>query len=69
MITMMEHPLHGRHPATGHEIEYLKSQGWTVRAPKVAPAEPVPEVVSAPPADVPRQKRAYNRKGKPDAAV
>jgi len=64
MVTMMEHPLHGRHPATGTEIEYLKSQGWTVRAPKAAPTvlrEPEPVTQAA---EAPRQKRAYNRKVK-----
>jgi hypothetical protein len=64
MITMMEHPKHGRHPAQGHEIEPMKAHGWTVRAPKVAvPPDPAsePEVVPASP-EQPRQKRAYNRK-------
>lgn len=40
MTTMMEHPKHGRHPAIGSEIEAMKANGWTVRAPKVA-EEPV----------------------------
>ena len=38
MTTMMEHPKHGRHPAVGSEIESMKENGWTVRAPKVSDA-------------------------------
>jgi hypothetical protein len=30
MITWMEHPEHGRHPATGGEVEHLLQNGWTV---------------------------------------
>lgn len=60
MITMMEHPKHGRHPATGHEIAHLKTLGWTECAPKVKPADVAPDEAEAP--AVPRQKRAYNRR-------
>jgi hypothetical protein len=35
MVTWMEHPKHGKHPAAGHEIESLKANGWTICAPKV----------------------------------
>jgi len=28
MVTWFEHPQHGRHPATGEEIDALKSAGW-----------------------------------------
>lgn len=41
MTTMMQHPKHGKHPAVGHEIEYMKANGWTVCPPK-AKAEFVP---------------------------
>lgn len=34
MVTMMEHPQHGRHPATGAEVEALKANGWAVMAPR-----------------------------------
>jgi hypothetical protein len=60
MITMMEHPKHGRHPATGSEIEALKAAGWTVRAQKVPPTQDV--VVSDGVPAEPRQKRPYNRR-------
>lgn len=60
MITMMEHPKHGRHPATGSEIEALKAAGWTVRAPKALPPQEV--VVSEGVSSEPRQKRPYNRR-------
>lgn len=69
MVTMMEHPQHGRHPATGHEVEALKAQGWTVMPPKQK--EPLVvgdrhvELVSAPieaTFEEPRQKRKYTRR-------
>lgn len=54
MITMMEHPKHGRHPATGHEVEHMKANGWTVSPPKVAA---LPEQVEeAPTAPAPRRR-------------
>lgn len=61
MITMMEHPKHGRHPATGHEVEPLKAQGWTVCPPKNVPPEQV-EDAALENAAPPRQKRSYNRR-------
>ena len=42
MTTMMEHPKHGRHPATGHEVAHMKTLGWTVCPPKVKGAQLVP---------------------------
>lgn len=66
MITMMEHPLHGRHPATGLEVEPMKAQGWTVMPPKGSAPQPVPEVEQSKAEAVlepPRQKRKYTRKG------
>jgi hypothetical protein len=60
MITMMEHPKHGRHPATGHEIAHLKALGWTECAPKAKPVDATPVAQEVPAA--PRQKRQYNRK-------
>jgi hypothetical protein len=59
MVTMMEHPKHGRHPAMGHEIEALKASGWTVMPPKEKQA-PVQESSST--EEEPRQKRKYTRK-------
>lgn len=60
MVTMMEHPQHGRHPATGAEIEALKANGWQVMPPKVkVVAEPAKEVKTE---AEPRQKRQYNRR-------
>lgn len=49
MPTMMQHPKHGRHPATGHEIENMKANGWTVCPPKVAATAPeAPQETLAP---------------------
>lgn len=56
MVTMMEHPKHGRHPAVGSEVEALKAQGWTVMPPK----QKQEQVVAV--QEEPRQKRPYNRK-------
>jgi hypothetical protein len=43
MTTMMQHPKHGKHPATGHEIEHMKTLGWTVCPPKVKTAPEAPQ--------------------------
>lgn len=61
MVTMMEHPKHGRHPATGAEIEALKANGWQVMPPKSKVlAEAAKEEVQD--EEEPRQKRAYTRR-------
>ena len=39
MVTWMQHPQHGKHPAAGEEIERLKKAGWTLCPPKVKPVE------------------------------
>lgn len=49
MATLMEHPLHGWHYASGHEIESMKANGWLIVIPpvvldQVQPVEPVEPV-------------------------
>lgn len=34
MVTWMQHPQHGKHPAQGHEIETMQSNGWQIVLPK-----------------------------------
>lgn len=34
MITWMQHPDHGKHPAQQSEIEALELSGWTICPPK-----------------------------------
>ena len=72
MVTWMIHPKHGAHPAVGGEIEGMKANGWTVRAPKVKP-EIVEEIayldgmtaaIQTQIDNAPRVKRTYNRKAK-----
>lgn len=67
MATMMQHPKHGKHPATGHEVEYMKAQGWTICPPKVKEAAPVVALdASDHPADMapaPRRRGPNKPKG------
>lgn len=49
MATLMEHPRHGRHYASGHEIESMKANGWLIVIPpvvldQVQPVKPVEPV-------------------------
>lgn len=60
MVTMMEHPQHGRHPATGSEVEALKANGWAVMAPKQRQEEKAVEVQQE--SEQPRQKRKYTKR-------
>ena len=48
MTTMMQHPQHGKHPATGHEVEHMKTLGWAVCPPKVKEVPQEAEVAAAP---------------------
>lgn len=59
MVTMMEHPQHGRHPATGAEIEYLKANGWQVMPQK---SKVLAENAKEKQEVEPRQKRQYTRR-------
>ena len=61
MVTMREHPKHGRHPATGNEVEVLKASGWTVMPPKNKRQEVVVEVVVQQEPEQ-RQKRKYTKR-------
>lgn len=66
MVTWMQHQKHGKHPATGDEIDRLKAAGWTLCPPKVATVQPV-EIVQenqeSPVLDSPQetQKRSPGR--------
>lgn len=59
MVTMMEHPQHGRHPATGAEIEALKANGWQVMPQK---SKVVAENAKEKQEVEQRQKRQYTRR-------
>lgn len=58
MVTWMEHPKHGRHPAVGGEIDGLKANGWTICAPKKEDGIADPIKMN----DTERVKRKYVRK-------
>jgi hypothetical protein len=62
MVTMMQHPQHGRHPAMGHEVEPLKAQGWIVMPPKIKEQPKKVEVEQPAAPEEPRQKRKYTHK-------
>jgi hypothetical protein len=60
MVTWMEHPQHGKHPAIAHEVEAMQANGWTKCAPKVKEApEPAQEVAeeAAPVVDAPVRRK------------
>lgn len=61
MVIWMEHPKHGRHPATGAEVAAMEANGWIKSTPK---NEAVADEVLATVAPEPAAKRAYNRKVK-----
>lgn len=46
MITWMQHPEHGKHPAQQYEIEALELSGWTLCPPKTQQMLQVAERIS-----------------------
>lgn len=65
MVTWMQHPEHGKHPASGSEIEALELTGWVICPPKTTATLQVAEQISElfAKAIEPREKVRGNRRG------